>query len=45
MKKMEESVKPVSVETIVPELRELNNIRSYYTSQLNHEPLLAIHLG
>ena len=35
MKKAEDSVKPVSYETQTPSIAELNDIKYYYSTQLN----------
>jgi hypothetical protein len=41
MKKTEESVKPVSYETQAPAETDINEIRSYYSNQLNTQPMLS----
>jgi len=44
MKKTEESVKPVSYDTRIPSNRELNEIKQYFSKELNSQPMLYFYL-
>ena len=44
MKKLEDNVKPVVLQTLKPDMAELANIKSYYNSQLISDPKLAMHV-